>query len=133
MLGEEGKARGRNKTIALTTIIVGISGAVLVLTGGLELAGNSTLGFLLSGLGFLNKLPDFTAGMSVIILGLALVWTAVGLWRLKMWALITGLTISLLQILISLSSHDFTSFIFIRGVIVFALLLRFQGYFRIRQ
>jgi len=133
--GKKAKAHGRtrNKKIAVTSIIVGISGAVLVLTGGLALGSNSTFGFLLSGLGISSLLPSFAAGLAAITLGLALVWTAVGLWHLKMWALITGLTISLIQIVISASSHDFTSFIFIRGVIVFALLIRFQSYFRIRR
>jgi hypothetical protein len=122
----------RSKTIALLSIIVGISGSALVSAAGLSLVGNYTLSFLLAGLGSLGTLSTVALNFVAITLGLVLIGTSVGLWYLKMWALVVGLTVSIVQVVISAYALNFYSFEFIRGMIVFVALLRFNSYFRMK-
>lgn len=101
----------------------------LLLAAGLILTKSSSLSFLLSGFRILGGIPRILAATLIIVFGLLLILVAVGIWYRRMWAFVLGLILSLAQILISMLGHDFTSFIFIRGLVVFVFLLTSRRYF----
>jgi hypothetical protein len=64
-------------------------------------------------------------------IGLINIGTGVGVWRLKNWGLALGLAVSLAQVAIGAMANDFSSFIFIRGAIVFVFLMRTRDLFQL--
>lgn len=118
----------RTRAVALLAILVGISGGVEVLAGALILSGSSALTFLVSDFQLLGQ-PLGGLGPVVVGLGLATVGLAVGLWRLRAWALGLGVALSVLAVVLGGIAHDYGSFTFIRGIVVLVYLLRVRGDF----
>lgn len=116
-------SRKRGLRDSLISIIVGVSGVILVSATLLYFAGADSLTFLISDFGIL-PLPHAADGLLVIGIGIGFVAVGAGLWRLRLWAFTIGIALSLIDVVISALAHDFTSFTFIRGVIVLVYLLR---------
>ena len=115
--------RKRGLRDSLISIIVGVSGFILILAKALPTVGIHSLSFLVSDFGILH-LPQLDIGLLVIAIGIGFIAVGAGLWRLRKWAFALGLILSLIDVVISVFAHDFTSFTFIRGVIVLVYLLR---------
>jgi hypothetical protein len=111
-------------------VVLYLFGGVLVLAGVLSYSSSKPLDFLLSGFGIF-PVPQAVIGLVVISIGLINIGTGIGVWRLKNWGLALGLAVSLVQVAIGALANDFSSFIFIRGVIVLVLLLRTRDLFRL--
>jgi hypothetical protein len=107
-----------------------IFGGVLVVAGALSYLSSNPLGFLLSGFGVL-PMPQAAIGMVAMSIGLLNIGTGVGVWRIQSWGLALGLAVSLVQLAIGALANDYTSFIFIRGLIVLFLLMRTRDLFRL--
>jgi lysylphosphatidylglycerol synthetase-like protein (DUF2156 family) len=118
-------ARKRRLRVRILSIIVGISGFILILATGLVFAGSNSLRFLLSDFGIL-PLPLVAIGLLIIAIGVGFIATGAGLWRFRKWAFALGIVLSLIDVVISVLARDFTSFPFIRGVIVLVALLGFR-------
>jgi len=69
----------------------------------------------------------------IMIIGLVLICTGVGISRLRQWGWSLGPIVSIFLAAIAVLTLDFTSFEFIRGVIVVACLLAFRRYFSQRN
>ncbi len=124
-----GEKRKHSIIVRILAVVVAISGFVFMLTASLFFAGSNALVFLVSDFGVL-PLPIAITGLVVFGVGLILVGVGVGIWRLRLWGWILGLAVSSFLIAIAVLALDFTSFAFIRGVIVVAYLLAIRGYFQ---
>jgi hypothetical protein len=109
-------------SITILSIIICISGVVFMAAVGVFFSGSDALLFLVSDFGVL-PMPSVITGIMIILTGVILIAAGVGIWRLRLWGFALGLTVSFFLIAIALLAVDFTSFAFIRGVIVVVYLL----------
>jgi hypothetical protein len=121
-------APAANRLIKILAAVVAISGVGEVLAAVLYIAGSRALVFLVSGFGDLG-LSVPLAELVVVLFGLFTIGAAAGIWSLRPWGLALGLGVSLVAIVVGLLARDFASFIFIRGVIVFVVLVRIRKLF----
>lgn len=122
-------APSRPLGVAILAVLVGLFGFLLILGGALVLAGVAALTYL--------GVPSGIAGVSglvfgavVLIVGLIILGLALGLWHLRMWALV----LTILFVLFELVSYGlaglFVSFGFIFALILFVYLLAVHRHFQ---
>jgi len=110
-------------------VLVGIFGFLLVLGGALVIAGAAALSYLGVPSGFAG-LGGITFGAIVLIVGLIILGLALGLWHLRMWALVLTLLFVIFEIITYGLAGDYVSFGFIFGLILFIYLLAVRHHFR---
>ena len=113
---------------SIVSVIVSVSGFILVFAKVLPSIGIHSLSFLVSDFGII-PLPQLDLGLLVMAIGIGFIAVGSGLWQLKKWAFALGILLSLIDVVISVLARDFTSFTFIRGVIVLVYLLRIRNAF----
>lgn len=115
--------------VAILAVLVGIFGFLLILGGALVLAGVTAAAYFgiptgLAGLGGIEF------GAIVLIIGLIILGLALGLWHLRMWALV----LTILFVLFELVSYGvaglWVSFGFIFALILFIYLLAVRHHFQ---
>jgi uncharacterized membrane protein (DUF2068 family) len=113
----------RPPRLSLFSIIIAISGSLLVLAAIPFTGGSHALVFLIPDFGIL-ALPNAVTIMLVIANGVGFIVTGVGLWYLKKWAFELGIVLSLIDVATNYFANDISSFTFIRGAIVLIYLVR---------
>jgi hypothetical protein len=117
--------------VAILAVLVGIYG-ILVILGGLLLVVGAAVGSL-SGL---VTLPAHFGGSSgaligiiVFIIGLIILGVAVGLWNLRMWALVLALIVTFIELVIYGLAGAYLTLTFVLSLIVFVYLLAVSRHF----
>jgi hypothetical protein len=116
--------------VAILAVLVGIFGVLLIIGGILLLALGVTVHFLGIGSGFLG-LASVIVGAVVLIIGLIILGIALGLWHLRLWALVLALLFTFFE-LVSLGlagTSGIESFGFIFSLIIFVYLLAVHRHF----
>jgi len=115
--------------VAILAFLVGLFGFLLILGGALVVAGAAALSFLGVPSGFAG-LGGVEFGAIVLIIGLIVLGLAVGLWHLRMWALVLTLLFVLFELISYGLAGLFVTFGFIFALILFVYLLAVHHHFR---
>lgn len=114
--------------VAILAVLVGIFGVLLIIGGILLLAVGVTVHFLGIGSGFLG-LASVVVGAIVLIVGLIILGIALGLWHLRLWALVLALLFTFFELVTLGIAGQFVSFGFIFSLIIFVYLLAVHRHF----
>jgi hypothetical protein len=114
--------------VAILAVLVGIFGVLLIIGGILLLALGVTIHFLGVGSGIFG-LASVIVGAIVLIVGLIILGIALGLWHLRMWALVLALLFTLFELVTLGIAGQFVSFGFILSLIIFIYLLAVHRHF----
>lgn len=116
--------------VAILAVLIGIYGFIEFLLGLFILVGAT----IFSGLGSTSfsslGLTGVAAGAVVTIIGLIILGVAVGLWHLRMWALVLMLIFLAVEMILSGLAGAYVSFTFIIALILFIYLLAVNRHFR---
>jgi len=114
--------------VAILAVLVGLLGFLLILGGALVLAGAAAVSYLgiPSGLAGVHGIE---LGAVVLIIGLIILGLALGLWHLRMWALVLTLLFVLFELAIYGLAGDFVSVGFILALILFIYLIAVRHHF----
>lgn len=115
--------------VAILAVLVGIFGFLLVLGGALVVAGAAALNYLGVPSGFAG-LGGIEFGAIILIVGLIILGLALGLWHLRMWALVLTLLFVIFELVTYGLAGLFISFGFIFALILFIYLLAVHRHFR---
>ena len=116
--------------VAILAVLIGIYGFVAFLAG-LLIAVASSLASTLGGSNLFGALGVSTTvgGLLLLIIGLIILALAVGLWHLRMWALVLTLLFLIVEIVLYGLARNFISIGFILAVILFIYLLAVSRHF----
>jgi len=115
--------------VAILAVLVGIYGFLLIVAGGLVLAGAAALRYFGVPSGFAG-LGGITFGAIVLIVGLIILGLALGLWHLRMWALVLTLLFLIFELAVYGLAGEFVTFGFIVALILFVYLLAVHRHFQ---
>ncbi|MGA8302198.1 MAG: hypothetical protein WA691_02255 [Thermoplasmata archaeon] len=117
--------------VAIISILIGIYGFFVFLLG-LLVAVASTLvsSFGGSTLPYTFGSTGVIAGIIIAIIGLIVLGLAVGLWHLRMWALVLTLLFLIFEIVTYGIAHAFYTFGFIVAILLFIYLIAVSRHFR---
>jgi hypothetical protein len=115
--------------VAILAVLIGIYGFVEFLLGLFLLVGSAV---------FSSVAPSYSAfgltgvavGAVFAVIGLIILGLAVGLWHLRMWALVLMLIFLAIEMILNGLAHAFISFGFIVALILFIYLLAVNRHFR---
>lgn len=115
--------------VAILAVLVGIFGFLLILGGALVVAGATVSSYLgipsgIAGLGGVEF------GAIVLVIGLIILGLALGLWHLRMWALVLTLLFVIFELISYGLAGAFVTFGFIFALILFIYLLAVHRHFR---
>ena len=115
--------------VAILAVLVGLYGVILILGGLLVLVGVTVTHFLgvptgLAGLGTLEL------GIIVFVIGLIILGLALGLWHLRMWALVLTLLFVIFVLISDAIAGAFVSLGFILALVLFVYLLAVHRHFQ---
>ena len=122
-------APSRPLGVAILAVLVGLYGILLILAGVLVLAGVAATHFLGIPTGFAG-LSAFAVGVIVLIVGLIILGLALGLWHLRMWALVLTLLFVIFELISYGLAGAFVSLGFILALILFVYLLAVHRHFQ---
>jgi hypothetical protein len=114
--------------VAILAVLVGVFGFLIVLVGALVLAGATALTFLGVPSGFAG-FGGIEFGAIVLIVGLIILGLALGLWHLRMWALVLTILFVILELVSYGLAGAYVSFGFIFGLILFVYLIAVHRHF----
>jgi hypothetical protein len=121
-------APSRPLGVAILSVLVGIYGILVLLAGLFVLAGTAVSPFISLPSHF-EGASGLLLGLVVFIIGLIILGVAVGLWRLRMWALVLALIVTFIELLIYGLAGQFITLGFILSLIVFVYLLAVHRHF----
>ncbi len=118
--------------VAILAVLIGIYGFIVFLLGLLIAVGSTILPS--STTNAFNPFHAFEsnvllAGLIVLIVGLIILGLAVGLWHLRMWALVLTILFLLFEIVTSGLAGQFISFTFIVAVLLVIYLVAVSRHF----
>lgn len=113
--------------VAILSVLVGIYGFIVFLGGLLVAAGFAVSDYL--GVSHLASYSGIVLGAIVAIVGLIILGVAVGLWHLRMWALVLALIVTFVVLVVYGLAGDFVSLGFILALVVFVYLLAVHRHF----
>lgn len=122
-------ARRRPLGVAILAVLVGIYGFIVFL-GGLIFVATGTVNSYLGGASSIAGYSGTLAGVIVLIVGLIVLGVAVGLWHLRMWALVLALIFTFVELVVYGLAGAYISLGFILALIVFVYLLAVNRHFR---
>jgi len=122
-------APSRPLGVAILAVLVGIFGFLLILGGALVLAGVGAATYLGIPSGFAG-VGALAFGAIVLIIGLIILGLALGLWHLRMWALVLTLLFVLFELISFGFAGAWVSFGFIFALILFIYLLAVRHHFQ---
>lgn len=116
--------------VAILAVLIGIYGFLVFLLGVLVALASSYAATL----GAANPahalgVTGLVAGIIIMIVGLIILGTAVGLWDLRMWALVLAILVLIVVIALDAIAGAFVSFGFIVGVILIVYLAAVSRHF----
>jgi hypothetical protein len=114
--------------VAILAVLVGIFGVLLIIGGILLLAVGVTVHFLGVGAGFLG-LASVVVGAILLVVGLIILAIALGLWHLRLWALVLALLFTFFEVVSLGLAGQFVSFGFIFALLIFVYLLAVHRHF----
>lgn len=114
--------------VAILAVLVGIFGVLLIVGGALVIAGAAALAYLGVPSGFAG-LSGVIVGVIVLIVGFIILGLALGLWHLRMWALVLTLIFVILEVVTYGLAGNFVSFGFIFALILLVYLLAVRRHF----
>ncbi len=114
--------------VAILAVLIGLYGFLVILLGALLLVGSS-LGIVGGGLPHSFGVTGTLAGAIVLIIGLIILGLAVGLWHLRMWALVLTLLFLAFEMVSYGLAGDFVSIGFILAAVLFVYLLAVSRHF----
>ncbi len=112
--------------VAILAVLVGLFGVLLVLIGLLALVGSLALAFLSPGLGLFG-LPLLVFGAIFLIFGVIVLVAALGLWHLRLWALVLALIVSFFELIQYGAGHSWLGFAIV--FLIFAYLIAVHRHF----
>jgi hypothetical protein len=121
-------APSRPLGVAILAVLVGLFGVLLVVAGVLVLAAVTALSVLGVSSSFAG-LHGIALGVVILVIGLVILGVALGLWHLRMWALVLALIITFLYLVSYALAGDFASLGFIFSLILFVYLLAVHRHF----
>jgi len=114
--------------VAILAVLIGIYGFLVILAGALVIAGATALKFFGVPSAFAG-IGGVTLGAIVLVIGLIILGLAVGLWHLRMWALVLTILFLLFELVLYGLAGAFVSLGFILALILFVYLLAVHRHF----
>jgi uncharacterized membrane protein (DUF2068 family) len=114
--------------VAILAVLLGIYGVLVAIGGVLLLASVAVVSFLGVSSSF-GGLSHAVLGAIVLIIGLIILGVALGLWHLRLWALVLALLFTIIEVIVAALAGNFVSFAFIFGLILFVYLLAVSRHF----
>ncbi len=116
--------------VAILAVLIGIYGFFIFLIGLLLAVGSSVF----AAFGGSNPFHTFgysgvVGGLIVLIIGLIILGLAVGLWHLRMWALVLTILFLILEVVIYALAGTYATFGFIVAVILLIYLIAVSRHF----
>jgi len=116
--------------VAILAVLVGIVGFLWILGGLLLLADVTAITYFNGGgLPQLLHATGVFAGLIVLIFGLIVLGLALGLWHLRMWALVLTLLVVIVELVSYGLAGDFASLGFIVSLVLFVYLVAVHRHF----
>jgi|SRR5271170_5505518 len=116
--------------VAILSVLIGIYGFFVFLIGLLVVVGSSLAGALGGGSLFhAFGVTGVLAGVIILIIGLIILGLAVGLWHLRMWALVLTILFLILEMVLYGLAGAFVTFGFIVALILFVYLIAVSRHF----
>lgn len=127
--GYPAPAPSRPLGVAILAVLMGIYGFLLFLIGLFIVVGSS---FFSSYAGAFQQfgVSGVLLGIITVIIGLIILGVAVGLWHLRMWALVLALIVLAYILVTNALAGQYVSLGFIVGLILFIYLLAVNRHFR---
>jgi hypothetical protein len=122
-------APSRPLGVAILAVLVGIFGVLLILGGVLILAGVGAAAYLGVPTGIVG-IGGAIVGVIVLIIGLIVLGLALGLWHLRMWALVLTILFVLFELVTYGLAGSFVSLGFILALILFIYLIAVRHHFQ---
>ena len=117
--------------VAILAVLVGLFGVLWIVLGILILAGVAAFAFLSAGgLPGVLGLTGLVAGAIVLGIGLVILGLALGLWHLRLWALVLTLIVVAVGHISDGLAGAYASLGFVLGAILFVYLLAVNRHFR---
>jgi hypothetical protein len=120
---------GRPLGVAILAILIGIYGVLLILVGLLIAVTASAAGVLGVHTPYTFGAAALVVGIVTLIIGLIILGLALGLWHLRMWALVLTLLFLAFEMVIYGLAGAFISLGFILALILFIYLLAVSRHF----
>ena len=114
--------------VSIIAFLVGLFGVLVIVVGALLLAG-ATAPALLGAGSFLGT-AGIVAGAITLVIGLIILGLALGLWHLRMWALVLTLLFLIFEMVANGLAGRFVSLGFILSALLFIYLLAVARHFR---
>jgi len=116
--------------VAILAILIGIYGFIVFL-GGLLVAAGSSVASYVGGNSAFHALgaTGVIAGIIIVIIGLIILGLAVGLWHLRMWALVLTVLFLIITLVLDGIAGAFISFGFIVALVLLIYLLAVARHF----
>lgn len=116
--------------VAILSVLIGIYGFLVFVIGLLIAVGSSVFSYL-GGANPLHILgvSGVVAGLIILVIGLIILGLAVGLWHLRMWALVLTVLFLILEIVLNALAGAYLSLGFIIAVILLIYLLAVSSHF----
>ncbi|HKN06570.1 MAG TPA: hypothetical protein VJ021_03055 [Thermoplasmata archaeon] len=115
--------------VAILAFLVGLFG-VLIIIGGLLILAAATVPAFLGVPGSFVGESGAIWGVIVLIIGLIILGLALGLWHLRMWALVLTLIVVFIEIVSFALAGNYVSLGFVLSLIIFVYLLAVNRHFR---
>jgi hypothetical protein len=122
-------APSRPLGVAILAVLIGIYGFLVFLAGLLLAVGSSVLSGLGNATHFFGQ-SGVIVGVIAAIIGLIVLGLAVGLWHLRMWALVLTLLFLIFELVSNALAGAYISLGFIVALILFLYLLAVHRHFR---
>jgi hypothetical protein len=114
--------------VSILAFLVGLFGILWIVLGLFVLAGATVPAIL--GAGTIVGTAGLIAGVVILIVGLIILGLALGLWHLRLWALVLTLLFMLFSAVSYALRGDFLSLGFIVALLLFIYLLAVSRHFR---
>jgi hypothetical protein len=115
--------------VAILAVLIGIYGFLLILLGGLILAASGAQHAFGVSLPYNFGTSATLAGVITLVIGLIILGLAIGLWHLRMWALVLTLLFLAFEMVTYGLAGAFVSLGFILALILFVYLLAVSRHF----
>jgi hypothetical protein len=125
---EQPPTASRPLGVAIVAVLLGIYGVLVAIGGVLVLASVAAINYLGISSSFAG-LSGVVAGVIILIVGLIILGVALGLWHLRMWALVLALLVTIFEVIVAALAGNYISFAFIFGLILFLYLLAVHRHF----
>jgi len=119
--------KSRPILVSILAVLIGIYGFIVILLGLLLLVGSTVLSSF-GGSTFFG-FSGVLAGVVILVVGLIILGLAVGLWHLRLWALVLTLLFLGFELVSYGLQHAFVSFGFIVSLLLFIYLLAVSRHF----